>query len=103
MTLTRRHLLRGMGALLAAPAIVRAASLMPVRSLACDFTTDAMTVVATERFITDWRHAAIGLGYAIMQNGSKADATIPSAIAAAVRAEERRRAEMLSLPRPIFA
>lgn len=33
MTLTRRSLLGGIGALLAAPALVRAASLMPVKAL----------------------------------------------------------------------
>jgi hypothetical protein len=44
--ISRRSLIRGMGALLAAPAIVRAATLMPVRSVVAGSRLEQMEALA---------------------------------------------------------
>lgn len=61
MIRTRRGFLAGLGALLAAPAIVRASSLMPVKMLAIDyditdtgFTTENLIIRGYERFLIGW-------------------------------------------------
>ena len=71
--MNRRGFLRGAGALLAAPAIVRASSLMPVRVLAADvneiaFTTDNLIVKCYERFqVGAWHGWANAYGSLPMQ------------------------------------
>lgn len=49
----RRRFLTGVGALIAAPAIVRASSLMPIFVMPAggDFTTDNLLIHATERYV----------------------------------------------------
>jgi len=59
----RRGFLKGLAALVAAPAIVRAASIMPVRTPklvvpAADFSTDSILIKSYARYAiswTDWR------------------------------------------------
>jgi hypothetical protein len=50
LILPRRKFLTGLFGLVAAPAVVKASSLMPVKSVVEDFTTDGLLVSATERY-----------------------------------------------------
>lgn len=60
MITSRRGFLSGVGALLAAPAIVRVSALMPISTpkLLDDFTTDNLRYRATERFRAGWMNSA---------------------------------------------
>lgn len=52
LTLSRRHLLRDLGAILCAPAIVRVSAIMPVRAMPVQL--DINTLVAAEGWMGNW-------------------------------------------------
>ena len=61
---SRRHFVGGLVGLIAAPAIVRAASLMPVRSFAMEWPDDMMfTMVTVREKIGNWPYTALSAIY----------------------------------------
>jgi hypothetical protein len=68
MNLSRRSLIAGLVSLVAAPAIVRASSLMPVRALRHDVISEEWIAAAQERLRRKWVSERGGL-YASLQSG----------------------------------